>query len=70
MPGGGGTNTQRIAMKFGMLVIGLGENARLIDELAQTQKSVFGGTLVWCGATACGCAVQHTGTICIRCAQR
>ena len=40
---GGGTKTQRIAMKFGVLVIGLGENHMSIDELAQTKKNVFLG---------------------------
>ena len=39
----GGTKTQRIAMKFGMLVIGLGENRRSIDELEQTKKRFFLG---------------------------
>ena len=34
----GGTKTPSIAMKFGMLVIGLGENAVLIDEFAQREK--------------------------------
>ena len=33
--GRGGTKQQMIAMKFGMLVIGLGENAMSNDELAQ-----------------------------------
>ena len=48
--GGEGTNfrrpgegkTKRIAMKFGMLVIGLEENRRSIDELAQTKKCFLG----------------------------
>ena len=41
--GWGGTKTQRIAMNFGVLVIGLGQNHRSIDELAQTKKLfVFG----------------------------
>ena len=39
--GGGGTKTQRIAMKFGMLVVGLGENHKSIDELAQTESFFF-----------------------------
>ena len=39
----GGGKTQRIAMKFGMLV-GLGENTELIDELAQ-RKMFFRGRL-------------------------
>ena len=36
-------------MKFGMFVIGLGENAMPIDELAQTKKMFFfgGGTPYW-----------------------
>ena len=37
-----GTKTQRIAIKFGMLVIGLGANHRSTDELAQTKKIFFG----------------------------
>ena len=36
-----GTKTQRIALKFGMPVIGLEENHKPIDELAQTKKKVF-----------------------------
>ena len=32
---GGGDKTQRIAMKIGMLVIGLDENVVSVDELAQ-----------------------------------
>ena len=41
--GGRGTKTQSIAMKFGMLVIGLGENAVLVDDLAQRRGVFFGG---------------------------
>ena len=33
-----GEETQKIAMKFGMLVIGQGENAVSTDELAQRKK--------------------------------
>ena len=39
--GRGETKTQTIAMKFGMLVIGVGENAMSIDELAK-KKSFWG----------------------------
>ena len=39
------TKMQRIVMKFGMFVIGLGENAVSTDELAQ-RKNIF-GTLQW-----------------------
>ena len=44
----GGPKTQRIAMKFGMLAIGLGENAMSVDELVQRKKRFFfgGGTLM------------------------
>ena len=38
---GGGDKTRRIAMKIGMLVIGLDENVVSIDELAQREKNVF-----------------------------
>ena len=42
-------------MKFGMLFIGLGENHRSIDELAQTKKCFFGDTLrlFWDSQTLC-----------------
>ena len=36
---GGGTKTQRIAMKFGVHVIDLREHQRSIDELAQRKKN-------------------------------
>ena len=39
--GRGETKTQRIAMKFGMLVIGLGENHMPIDDLAQTKMFFY-----------------------------
>ena len=41
--GRGGTKTQRIAMKYGVLVIGLEENAVSIDELAQIFLFLGGG---------------------------
>ena len=41
--GGGETKTQRIAMKFDVLVIDLGENHRSIDEPAQTIFFLGGG---------------------------
>ena len=34
---------QMIAMKLGMLVIGLGENAVSTDDLAQMKKAFFWG---------------------------
>ena len=42
--------TQKIAMKFGMLVIGLVENHKPIDELAQT--IFFGGDILMPRGTA------------------
>ena len=42
-----GTETPNIAIKFGMLVIGLGENAASIDQLAQRKKCFLGGIPQW-----------------------
>ena len=40
------TKTQRIAMTYGMLVIGLGESAMSLDELAQRKTFFFFYTLM------------------------